>query len=136
MIIAFSALTFGIQSALYAVIVAYITNIVVDKVMLLMGTTKGITLFIITGRIEEIRGYILDVLQKSGTLIEAKGLYSLERKPMLMVVVAPDQINKIYRAVHEIDKDAFVIINETYNVLGEGFGSLESASLDSDVTKS
>lgn len=135
-IIAFSALTFGIQSALYAVIVAYITNIVVDKVMLLMGTTKGITLFIITGRIEEIRDYILDVLQKSGTLIEAKGLYSLERKPMLMVVVAPDQINKIYRAVHEIDKDAFVIINETYNVLGEGFGSLESASLDSDVTKS
>ena len=76
------------------------------------------------------------MLQKSGTLIEAKGLYSLERKPMLMVVVAPDQINKIYRAVHEIDKDAFVIINETYNVLGEGFGSLESASLDSDVTKS
>lgn len=134
-VILLSMFVFGILSGLYAIVVAYITQVIVDKVMLQMGTYRARTVFIISEHLEEIRKFVLDDMDKSGTLIEAKGLYSMKKKPLLMIVIPINQISRLNRALHEIDPDAFLIIHETYNVLGEGYGSLEGAARDSDVTK-
>ena len=134
-VILLSMFVFGILSGLYAIVVAYITQVIVDKVMLQMGTYRARTVFIISEHLEEIRKFVLDDMDRSGTLIEAKGLYSMKKKPLLMIVIPINQISRMNRALHEIDPDAFLIIHETYNVLGEGYGSLEGAARDSDVTK-
>ncbi len=134
-VILLSMFVFGILSGLYAIVVAYITQVIVDKVMLQMGTYRARTVFIISEHLEEIRKFVLDDMDRSGTLIEAKGLYSMKKKPLLMIVIPINQISRLNRALHEIDPDAFLIIHETYNVLGEGYGSLEGAARDSDVTK-
>lgn len=134
-VILMSMFVFGILSGLYAIVVAYITQVIVDKVMLQMGTYRARTVFIISEHLEEIRKFVLEDMDRSGTLIEAKGLYSMKNKPLLMIVIPINQISRLNRALHEIDPDAFLIIHETYNVLGEGYGSLEGAARDSDVTK-
>ena len=133
-IILVSAFIFGIESALYAVVVAYLVNIMVDKIVLSMGTNYAKTIFIISKGLDEIRDHILYELDRSGTIISAKGLYSQEDQPMLMVVIENQQVTKLTRVVHQVDPKAFMIIQNTVHVLGEGYNPLEMVASNKDVT--
>ena len=133
-IIVASAFIFGIESALYAVVVAYLVNILVDKIVLSMGTNYAKTVFIISKGLDEIRDHILYELDRSGTVLSAKGLYSQEDQPMLMVVIENQQVTKLTRIVHQIDPKAFMIIQNTVHVLGEGYNPLEMVASNKDVT--
>ncbi len=131
-----SAFIFGIESALYAIIVAYITQQLVNKVVLMMGTNYAKTCYIISDKLNEIRNFILNDLDKSGTLIESKGLYSMKNRPLLMVVIPNQSISKLTRMVHMTDPKAFMIIQETYHVFGEGNRSMEEfVALNKDVSQ-
>lgn len=135
-VIILSAFIFGIESALYAIVVAYITQVMVNKVVLMMGTNYAKTCYIISDKINEIRTFILNDLDKTGTLIEAKGLYSMKRKPVLMVVIPNQSVSRVTRMVHMTDPDAFLIIQETYHVFGEGNRSMEEfVALNKDVSQ-
>ena len=135
-VIILSAFIFGIESALYAIVVAYITQVMVNKVVLMMGTNYAKTCYIISDKINEIRTFILNDLDKTGTLIEAKGLYSMKRKPVLMVVIPNQSVSRVTRMVHMTDPDAFLIIHETYHVFGEGNRSMEEfVALNKDVSQ-
>ena len=135
-VIVCSAFIFGLESALYAIIVAYITQIMVNKVVLMMGTNYAKTCYIISEKLNEIRNFVLNDLDKSGTLIEAKGLYSMKNRPMLMVVIPNQSVSRLTRMVHTIDPKAFLIIQETYHVFGEGNNSMEEfVALNKDVSQ-
>ncbi len=135
-VIILSAFIFGIESALYAIVVAYITQVMVNKVVLMMGTNYAKTCYIISDKINEIRTFILNDLDKTGTLIEAKGLYSMKRKPVLMVVIPNQSVSRVTRMVHMTDPNAFLIIHETYHVFGEGNRSMEEfVALNKDVSQ-
>ena len=135
-VIILSAFIFGIESALYAIVVAYITQVMVNKVILMMGTNYAKTCYIISDKINEIRTFILNDLDKTGTLIEAKGLYSMKRKPVLMVVIPNQSVSRVTRMVHMTDPNAFLIIHETYHVFGEGNRSMEEfVALNKDVSQ-
>ena len=131
-----SAFIFGIESALYAIIVAYVMQVMVNKIVLMMGTNYAKTCYIISEKLNEIRDFVLNDLDKSGTLIEAKGLYSMKRKPVLMVVIPNQSVSRVTRMVHMTDPDAFLIIHETYHVFGEGNRSMEEfVALNKDVSQ-
>ena len=135
-IIGASAFIFGIEKALYAIIVAYITQLMVNKAILSMGTNYAKTVFIISDKLNEIRSSILYELDKSGTIIEAKGLYSMKSKPMLMTGVPNNMVSKLTRIVHMTDPKAFMLIQNTYHVFGEGNTSIEEyVALNKDVSQ-
>jgi uncharacterized membrane-anchored protein YitT (DUF2179 family) len=48
-------------------------------------------------------------------------MYSGEEKDILMCVVNRAQVQKVKNIVREIDPEAFVMLNTTHEVLGEGF---------------
>ena len=137
MIIAASALVFSIESALYAIVVVFITSIVLDKVVLSMGTGYAKTVLIISDHLDEIGSFIIREMDRSGTVISAKGLYTGEERPMLMAVVPNQEISRLTRRVHEVDKHAFLVIQDTHHVLGEGFTAMEKiiAEQHNDVTQ-
>lgn len=137
-IIIASAFIFSIESALYAIVVVFITSVVLDKVVLSFGTGYAKTFYIISSRLDEIGRFIVDDLDRTATVIPAKGLYTNEERNMLMVVVPNQSVSKVTRAVHDIDKNAFLIIQEAHHVLGEGFTPLEKLVEESsnDVTQS
>lgn len=136
-IIAASALVFSIESALYAIVVVFITSIVLDKVVLSMGTGYAKTVLIISDHLDEIGSFIIREMDRSGTVIGAKGLYTGEERPMLMAVVPNQEISRLTRRVHEVDKHAFLVIQDTHHVLGEGFTAMEKiiAEQHNDVTQ-
>lgn len=136
-IIAASALVFSIESALYAIVVVFITSIVLDKVVLSMGTGYAKTVLIISDHLDEIGSFIIREMDRSGTVISAKGLYTGEERPMLMAVVPNQEISCLTRRVHEVDKHAFLVIQDTHHVLGEGFTAMEKiiAEQHNDVTQ-
>ena len=134
-IIAVSALFFGIEIALIAIVVAYITGLAVNNVVLSAGTNQAKTVYIISDKTEEIGTYITSELERGATVLDAKGFFTDQSRPMLMTVVPNQDISKLTRCVHALDEKAFMVIQETYQVLGEGYTPIENIAHSSDVTK-
>lgn len=126
-IIAVSGLQFGLPSALSGAILAYISSYCADRVN--MGLRVGLdkTVFIISEHPDKIRSAVLS-LGHTGTLITSSGLYTGEPKPCILVVIPNKELTLLVRLVSEADSRAFVIVNESYRVLGEGFDSIEAAA--------
>lgn len=137
LVIAASALIFGIESALYAIIVVYITSVVLNKIVLSMGTGQAKTALIFSDKVEEMRDFIIHDLERSGSIINAKGLYTKEDKPMLLTVIPNQEISRLTREVHAKDPASFIIFLETNHVLGEGYTPIETAieQNNNDVTQ-
>ncbi len=74
-IIAVSALFFGIENALFAILVAYITTVVINKIVLSMGTSYAKTVFIVSDNYHEIGQFIINEMERGATLLDAKGFY-------------------------------------------------------------
>ena len=134
-IIAVSALFFGIENALIAIVVAYITGLAVNNVVLSAGTNQAKTVYIISDKTEEIGTYITSELARGATVLDAKGFFTDQSRPMLMTVIPNQDISKLTRCVHALDERAFMVIQETYQVLGEGYTPIENIAHSSDVTK-
>ena len=134
-IISAAAIFLGLESALYAIVVAYITTVVINKIVLSMGTNYAKTVFIISEKTNEIGEYISLVMERGATILDAKGFYTKESRPMIMTVIPNQDVSRLTKAVNQIDGKAFMIINETFHVLGEGYTSIEKIAHTSDVTQ-
>lgn len=119
MIVLSSALIFGIEEALYALIGMYLTGKTVDVVQVGFGRTK--MALIITNRGEALRPKILQELDRGMTQISAVGGYTSDERPIFMCVVSQNEVAKLKRLIREIDPRAFVIVTNASEVLGEGF---------------
>lgn len=137
LVIIASVFIFSLESAMYAIIVVYITSMMINKVVLSIGTNYAKSIYIVSNKLDEIGHYILTDLDRSGTLVSAKGLYSKTERPMLLTIVPNQYVAKLTREVHKIDPAAFMIIQDTYHVLGEGFTPIEEVARKSknDVTQ-
>lgn len=110
---------FGVQRALYAIVAIFIATKVTDA--LLEGLKFSKAAFIITDRYEEVSRVIMEELNRGITGLQAKGMYSGEEKCMLYCVVSKKEIVALKELVLGIDRNAFVIVTDAREVLGEGF---------------
>ena len=108
-----------INAALYGIIAMYISSIAMDTVV--YGSVNAKLAYIISDKGDEIAKKILD-MKHGVTLLSGKGAYTDKQKNVLLCAVRPSCISKIKSAVVEIDKDAFIIVSDTKEVYGEGFG--------------
>lgn len=122
-IIAAYALIFGkYENAMYTVIAVYIASRVIDLV--LYGSSQSKLCHIISEYSDEIKAAIVDKLNRGVTVLSGKGAYSGQEKQILLCVVKRQQIVEIKKIVKNIDKSAFVIVTDTRDVFGEGFGDI------------
>lgn len=110
---------FGVQAGLYAIVAIFVTSKMSDALLEGMKYTK--TAFIITSRSQEVAEAIMERLDRGVTGLSAKGMYSGEEKCVLYCVVEPKQIVELKDIVAEFDLNAFVIVSDAREVLGEGF---------------
>lgn len=118
-IVLFGAFLFGMNRALYAIIAIFITSIVSDR--LIEGVKFAKTAFIITDRKEEVSRKIMQVLGRGVTSLDVQGAYSGNRKCMLFCVVSKKEIVDLKEVVSDSDPDAFIVVSDAREVLGEGF---------------
>lgn len=110
---------FGIKASLYAIVAIFVTNKVSD--MLMEGFKFSKVAYIITDHYEEVAEKILRDLERGVTGLKAKGMYSGDDKCMLYCVVSKKEIVNVKDIVAKIDPNAFVIVSDATEVLGEGF---------------
>lgn len=110
---------FGIKAAMYAIVAIFITTKVSDGLM--EGFKFSKAAFIITDKYEMVSKKILEDLDRGVTGLYAKGMYTNEDKVVLYCVVSPKEIVEVKEMVAQVDPDAFVIVSDAREVLGEGF---------------
>ncbi len=127
LIIAASMFVFGIESALYAVTTVYICGVTIDKVALPFRANTAKTVFIISDKVEEIADYILKEMDHGATLLSGKGMYTGNDRPVLMSVISNQELSELTARVKRLDDKAFMIVQNTNQVLGEGFIPMSKA---------
>lgn len=115
-IIIFGALIFGIPNGIYAVIALYISSFIADRIIL--GISHSKTFYIITDKEDEVKHYILEKLCHGVTVVNVKGGQYNNKKKMLMCVVPTKEYFSLKEVVLQIDKDAFFLITDSYEVAG------------------
>ncbi len=110
---------FGIRAALYAIVAIFITTKVSDALM--EGFKFSKAAFIISDKYELVAKHILEDLDRGVTGLKATGMYSGDDKCMLYCVVSQKEIVQVKEIVAEVDPNAFVIVSDAREVLGEGF---------------
>ena len=110
---------FGVQPALYAIVSIFIVSKLSDALM--EGFKFSKAAFIITDKYQQVAEQIMEDLNRGVTGLDARGMYSGEGKCMLYCVVSKKEIVELKELVLHIDQDAFVIVTDAREVLGEGF---------------
>ena len=112
-------MVFGIRIALYSIIVVYLTAKISDRIM--EGSTSAKMLYIISDQSALIAEKIIQKLGRRVTGLQGRGMYTNQDKTILICVISPREIARIKDVVLEADSRAFVIVNDSREVLGEGF---------------
>lgn len=127
LIILTSAFFFGLELAMYAIIAAYTSSQATSYVLMGLGTKYAKTVFIFSDNLEELKRLVIEELGHGGTIFIGEGIYTGQKREMLMAVVPNQQISLLTWFVHHQDPKAFMIIQEAYQVLGKGFKPITTA---------
>ncbi len=124
LVILAGAVYFGIDKAIYAAVSVYLTTQIMDGILSGLNVSKQV--MIISAQYDQISGDIISQMDRGVTQLSAKGGYSRSDRPALLCIVGRRQVAKLLRIVKERDPAAFVIITDVREVLGEGFGQIQS----------
>lgn len=112
-------LVFGIQVSLYAMIAIYVTTLMSDRIV--EGAKSAKAVWIISDAYREIGRAVMDQMGRGVTTFEASGMYSSQKKNVLLCVVSKKQIPQMKDLVLDIDQRAFLTVGDVREVCGEGF---------------
>lgn len=109
-------ITKSFTAPLYSVIAYAIGLKAVD--FMIEGFDKAKSAHIITEKEEEIAEHLSAEFGRGLTIIKAEGYYSKSEKTVLFCVVNRFEINKLKSTVSSIDPQAFLVINEVTDTMG------------------
>lgn len=119
-VVAASAVVYrNIESALYAMILIFVTTSLMDA--LIYGGDSGKMMLVMSSKEQEIAGKVLQVMGRGVTLLNATGAYTGDERRVLLVAVRRSEVYQLRTLVEETDPGAFLIVVSTDEVLGEGF---------------
>jgi uncharacterized membrane-anchored protein YitT (DUF2179 family) len=116
-----TAILFSLESALYTLVFIYVTARVMDLVV--TGLSQRKSVMIISKSKTELVRSILEKLDRGVTVIQAKGGYSDEPSDIIYTVIAFRELPRLKRLVTAVDPDAFLVVTETTEVMGQRIGN-------------
>ena len=127
-VVALTGLVFrNIGSALYSGIAIYITGQIIDAVVYRFDYSKVV--LIISKEYELVAAGIAGSLRRGVTFLSGEGYYSSSATKVILTAVKRQQLTELKKLVVGIDPDAFVIVQEAHQVLGDGFSRYSKESL-------
>ena len=116
-----------ITRALYSGVVVFVTGKVVDAVVYSFDYSKAV--MIMSKEYETVAKVITKDLNRGATYLKGEGTYSGREMKVVFTVVKKQQLPELKRLVNEVDPNAFVVVQEAHQVLGEGFARYSKDSL-------
>ena len=116
-----------VSKALYTGVTVYLSGKVVDAVVYNFDYSK--VALIISDHHEAIAQAIGRELDRGATFLHAEGSYSHNPKKVVLAAVKKQQLAELKELVVHIDPNAFIIVQEAHQVLGDGFSRYTKDSL-------
>ncbi len=127
-VIALTGLVFGdIEHALYTGVAIFLVGKVMDLVV--YGFDNSKVAWIITKEHRAVVEAIDHKLGRGATYFNGEGTFSQSEIKIIMVALHPKQVAELKDLVADIDPNAFVVLQEAHQVLGDGFVSYQKDSL-------
>lgn len=104
---------------LYTLVMVFIASKIIDFIQ--NGAYSGKAFSIISERGQEIADKICEELERGVTLYPAQGAYSGRNKNVVYCVVSRAETHRMKQIIKAIDPQAFIVIHDVHDVLGEGF---------------
>ncbi|SHJ86310.1 YitT family protein [Tepidibacter formicigenes] len=114
----------NVEITLYSLIALYIIVKVADFIIEGMGYSKAF--FIISNKSNKISSEIIQNLGRGVTALKGKGMYTGKDKEVLFIVIDRSQEVKLKNIVEDVDENAFIMVANVHEVLGEGFKPIKS----------
>ena len=115
------------NKALYTGITVWLCGKMVDAVVYRFDYSK--VAMIISKEYEAIAAEIGKKLDRGATFLHGEGSYSKMNTKVVLTAVKKQQITELKELVMALDPDAFVILQEAHQVLGDGFHRYSKHSL-------
>lgn len=116
-----------VTKALYTGIAVYVTGKVIDAVVYRFDYSK--VALIVSSEYEKIAEAIGTKLDRGATFLHAEGSYSHAQTKVVLAAVKKQQVTELKELVMELDPNAFVIVQEAHQVLGDGFSRYSKNAL-------
>ncbi len=116
-----------ISRTLYSAIAIFITGQVIDAVVYRFDYSK--VAMIISPEYEKIARKIGEELDRGATFLQGQGAFSGRETKVVLTAVRKQQLSDLKRLVVDIDPNAFIIVQEAHQVLGDGFSRYSKESL-------
>lgn len=121
-VVALTGLVFGnISNALFTGITVFLAGKLMDLVV--YGFDNSKTAMIISAEHEKIAQVAMDKLGRGATYLYSQGTYTGKDSKVVLIAVYPKQVAELKDLVVAIDPNAFVIILDAHQVLGDGFAT-------------
>ncbi len=118
-----AGLFFDWEIALYGLILIYVSGVAVD--MTLQGIDVVRQAMIVTDNYEAVANAIVEELDRSSTIIPAKGGYTKMERNILFCVVMRSEVARLKEIVNKADPNAFMVVGHANEALGHGFKPLQ-----------
>ena len=114
-----AGLIFGIQTGLFSLLGLFAKSLVVDNVIERINMSKFF--MIITSEGDVIKKHINETLHKGATVCTCTGAYSNNSYKLILTAVNRAQAQDLKKYVKSIDKHSFVVITNSFDIIGKGF---------------
>ena len=115
-IVLLGAIVFGVSSVIYSIIILIISTNIVDKILIGISSSK---MFLVSSKkYKQIEDYVIDTMHTGVTILDATGGFLFQKRKILMVVVPTMMYNVFKEEILLLDKDAFIVVSDCYEVTG------------------
>jgi uncharacterized membrane-anchored protein YitT (DUF2179 family) len=122
LIISVGAFFHNFELSLYSIIYVYTSGASVDAV--LTGFNRRKSMMIVSDKSEDIAFEILTRVNRGVTYLKGKGAYSGKDKQIIFTIISMAELAKMKEIVFAIDPNAFIVVNDTLEVLGKRHGKM------------
>lgn len=117
-----AGLVFGIRIGMYSLLGLILKGFLIDIVIESINVRKQMV--IVSEKPEAVREYIIKNLHRGATIHTATGAFSSDEKHVITTIVTRKQAIALRDYIREIDKQAFITITNTSEIIGRGFRSI------------
>ncbi|MFO8166135.1 MAG: YitT family protein [Thermodesulfobacteriota bacterium] len=121
LILGVGAVLFSLEMALYTLIYLYVNSSVVNLVV--MGLSQRKAVHIISPKWETIAHEIHEKIHRGVTIMQGEGGYTREKHQVLYTVISFQELPRLKRLITVVDPDAFVVVTDTLEVMGQRVGN-------------
>jgi len=118
-----AAIAFGPELGMYSLLGVILNGLVIDATIEGINLSKQVN--IVSQHSEEIKKYIVEELSRGATIYYAEGAYTKNTKNVIVTVLDRKDFIKLKNYICSVDKNAFITVNNVYEVLGDGFKKIE-----------